>query len=1100
MYYLESTAPNKTQKKDVPIEIRILDVVPLPIDTVFVSIDTASLQALEEVHSKFGGGFGAHRAIGNTHSHTPSPGSPEEGKKKKAPAISKKQQMRWRDAVQKGLDTPRILHSGDLLPLPLPSHPITHVPAPPLKIIACEPVSQGVLLPSTRIVVVQSSNHSKTARFIPPPAYRPRSRSIVEIDEDAEDTSNEQFFSAVEDRTGSQSATPSDEDEALLSQQSETENSELSDSEDMISLNAPGLPPATSGVMSSMTAATPRAMGGLTNGIATPGSVYSSFTATTMRGGPRPASRVFQVHGMLDRLPNELLHPRPSTDDDEEARIYVDVNTFVKIGCFSGDWVNIQATSEPQMPGLGSWGLGNAEIESGQRDWRSVKIFGIPESIARRTPRYTVKGSHERRSSISHMLQPITTSHAYVSPVLLANLGDPTHLKISALHDDSTSRKVPASSSPPSAKEITLLKLATPLSTDRQLQPSLFAGLKSHFEARRRIVKEGDLIGISIDEALGRAVFETSSVGDDLGPGDILATRNANGDDEVNEEPNDSSLKVAWFKVGNVNFGDASPDTKVSKDAWGGTAVMDPLNTRMAQAGSEQGKVPATISSTWPFYLRTKRLPASTAVSEAKATALAECPKPYISAMRRRLRELISAATQSRAVHLGLPPMAILLTSDQRNIGKATVATRSCEDLGIHAFAIDAYDILSSESGAGGGDVKTEGLLKARAERAFSCGPQYTALLLRHVDALSADRMITALREILADSRILIATSCEVDKIPDGVRALFTHEFEINAPDEAEREGILQDIITEKGIRLTPDVDLSSVAVKTAALVAGDLVDVVDRAIVAQRQRLEELASSRSSTDNQITLRDIQVSGGASTNAFSPSDFSIAVDAARKNFADAIGAPKIPSVSWADVGGLSHIISSILETIQLPLTHPALFSRGLKKRSGILFYGPPGTGKTLLAKAIATEFSLNFFSIKGPELLNMYIGESEANVRRVFQRARDARPCIVFFDELDSVAPKRGNQGDSGGVMDRIVSQLLAELDGMSGGGGDDSDGNDGSAGSGGHGVFVIGATNRPDLLDQALLRPGRFDKMLYLGVADTHAKQEKILEALSRK
>ncbi len=123
-------------------------------------------------------------------------------------------------------------------------------------------------------------------------------------------------------------------------------------------------------------------------------------------------------------------------------------------------------------------------------------------------------------------------------------------------------------------------------------------------------------------------------------------------------------------------------------------------------------------------------------------------------------------------------------------------------------------------------------------------------------------------------------------------------------------------------------------------------------------------------------------------------------------------------------------------------------------------YGPPGTGKTLVAKAVATSFALNFFSVKGPELLNMYIGESEANVRRIFQRARDAKPCVIFFDELDSIAPKRGNHGDSGGVMDRIVSQLLSELDGM--------------AGSGGADVFVIGATNRPDLLDAALLRPGR--------------------------
>src|SRR5258706_7476511 len=128
--------------------------------------------------------------------------------------------------------------------------------------------------------------------------------------------------------------------------------------------------------------------------------------------------------------------------------------------------------------------------------------------------------------------------------------------------------------------------------------------------------------------------------------------------------------------------------------------------------------------------------------------------------------------------------------------------------------------------------------------------------------------------------------------------------------------------------------------------------------------------------------------------------------------------------------------------------------------SGVLLYGPPGTGKTLLAKAVASSCALNFFSVKGPELLNMYIGESEANVRRVFQRARDARPCVIFFDELDSVAPKRGNHGDSGGVMDRIVSQLLAEMDGMASGGFTD--------------VFLIGATNRPDLLDPALLRPGR--------------------------
>jgi len=194
----------------------------------------------------------------------------------------------------------------------------------------------------------------------------------------------------------------------------------------------------------------------------------------------------------------------------------------------------------------------------------------------------------------------------------------------------------------------------------------------------------------------------------------------------------------------------------------------------------------------------------------------------------------------------------------------------------------------------------------------------------------------------------------------------------------------------------------------------------------------------------------------------------------------------VPEVTWDDVGGLEEAKRAILDTVQLPLRHRALFSKGGRRRSGALLYGPPGTGKTLLAKAVATECGLRFLAVKGPELINMYIGESERNVREVFARARAARPCIVFFDELDALAPARGSGGDSGGVMDRVVSQLLAEVDGLSGAGGDD--------------VFVIGATNRPDLLDPALLRPGRFDKMLYIGVDDSPNGRLRVLEALTRR
>lgn len=258
---------------------------------------------------------------------------------------------------------------------------------------------------------------------------------------------------------------------------------------------------------------------------------------------------------------------------------------------------------------------------------------------------------------------------------------------------------------------------------------------------------------------------------------------------------------------------------------------------------------------------------------------------------------------------------------------------------------------------------------------------------------------------------------------------------------------------------------MNELATETAAFLAGDLFDLVLSATNASARRL---LSQRYATIFSITLYvdtfSIYLRLLSSTSnelVLASEDFTQALKSARASFSESIGAPQIPAVSWDDVGGLASVKENILDTIQLPLEHPELFSGGLKKRSGILLYGPPGTGKTLLAKAVATSFALNFFSVKGPELLNMYIGESEANVRRVFQRAKDARPCVIFFDELDSIAPKRGNHGDSGGVMDRIVSQLLAELDGV-------------ASGAAGSDIFVIGATNRPDLLDPALLRPGR--------------------------
>ena len=184
-----------------------------------------------------------------------------------------------------------------------------------------------------------------------------------------------------------------------------------------------------------------------------------------------------------------------------------------------------------------------------------------------------------------------------------------------------------------------------------------------------------------------------------------------------------------------------------------------------------------------------------------------------------------------------------------------------------------------------------------------------------------------------------------------------------------------------------------------------------------------------------------------------------------------------------------------MDTILLPLKYPNLFTSSKDKlgisRSGILLYGPPGTGKTLLAKAICSQFELNFLSVKGPELLDMYVGQTELNVRNLFQKAHLNSPCVLFFDELDSLAPIRGRAGDSGGVMDRVVSQLLTEIDGLDRNSSDESKSSQ---------VFLIGATNRPDLIDPSLLRPGRFDKLVYVPVAKTDVERINIFKALTRK
>ena len=1023
--YFGTTAKDNV-RSDRGLRVLVLDVEPVQLFSVYVTVDGGALSKHEQIQKEFGGGFGPFRKDNQ---------SDKEKGKFRANALNsvpesstKNQQAELTEAVRSALSSLPVVGQGELLPLPLPAHPITHVPLPPARIILCQPVNQGLLSKDTKIIVnrrfgADRHSSSKTRGQL----WRPSTDSATE---NGDETSNEQFFSTVEDGITSQDGLDAE------SRSSSSEGSESNESDDSpISLSTPYL---LNQPRSSFTA-TPRAR---VNGTSTPGSMFSDFTTSTTLQGPG-TGKSFQACSLMAPVPIDLLHPRPSDIEDEEVRVFINVKDLTRLKCFSGDWIKLCPFSPGQSQ---SWDLSILHSDDRENKCRAVKVYGLPDRILSRS-------AMNYRTRVPTLDKTNRPTQAWLSPVLLANLGYPSDIRLTPINlskQPFSPKHIPTQTGrldPPIATEVSLAKVPTPISQEAVLQDMVFSKLKRYFEDRRRVVKSGDLIGMTIDANIGRILGPASSATE--GGQNVLS---------LLFRSDARSLEVVWFKVGQITTSIEDMDENV----WGGAACVDPTTTRMTIGTSHQCKVPHI---SWQTYL-------GVAPPSRAASPWSISQKPYVSALQRRLRELIAAATSPRAQ--GMSPTLILLHSNQRNIGKARVATKAASELGIHTFSIDAYQIISEGNAA---DVQ-ESSINTRISRALSCGAQYTNLLVRHVEALTTNKVIAVLQQ--AKVRILIATTTQLDHVPENLRSLFTHEIEMSAPDEREREGILQEIIAEQGIRVAHDVDLSAIAVKTAALVAGNLVDIIERAVIAREIRLENFLPS--------SPRDLIISGGEWARCVTKDDFDLAVDAARKNFADAIGAPKIPNVSWDDVGGLEHVKDAVMETIQLPLERPELFAKGMKKRSGILFYGPPGTGKTLLAKAIATEFSLNFFSVKGPELLNMYIGESEANVRRVFQRARDAKPCVVFFDELDSVAPKRGNQGDSGGVMDRIVSQLLSELDGMSNG--DDIGG----------GVFVIGATNRPDLLDQALLRPGRFDKMLYLGISDTHQKQLTILEALTRK
>jgi transitional endoplasmic reticulum ATPase len=313
---------------------------------------------------------------------------------------------------------------------------------------------------------------------------------------------------------------------------------------------------------------------------------------------------------------------------------------------------------------------------------------------------------------------------------------------------------------------------------------------------------------------------------------------------------------------------------------------------------------------------------------------------------------------------------------------------------------------------------------------------------------------------------VVIGATNRINSIDPALRrpGRFDREIEIGVPDRDGRLEILQ--IHTRGMPLAEDVDLKKLADVTHGFVGADLEALAkEAAIRALRRILPEMDLEAENIPAEVLNKII----------VRMSDFQEALKEVEPSAMREV-LVEVPDIKWDDIGGLEGVKEELREAIEWPLKYPELFAQmNAVPPKGLLLYGPPGTGKTLLAKAAANESEANFISVKGPELLNKFVGESEKAIREIFRKARQASPCIIFFDEIDSVAPIRGSSSGDSNVTERVISQFLTEMDGL----------------EELRNVVIIAATNRPDIVDPALLRPGRFDRMLLVPPPDLEARKQ---------
>jgi len=415
----------------------------------------------------------------------------------------------------------------------------------------------------------------------------------------------------------------------------------------------------------------------------------------------------------------------------------------------------------------------------------------------------------------------------------------------------------------------------------------------------------------------------------------------------------------------------------------------------------------------------------------------------------------------------GVPTPKGVLLHGPPGCGKTLIANALMVETGAHVVIINGPEIMARKGG------ESEANLRQAFEEAQQKSP--AIIFMDELDSIAPKRdqaqgetekrivsqLLTLMDSLKANSNVIvIGATNRPNVIESALRrpGRFDRELEIAIPDEEGRLEILQ--IKMKDMKTDDHVDLFQIARDTHGFIGADLQQLtLEAALECIRCNVEHFDVDSEEPIPDDMLEKLVVTNDHFIHALSVCDPSTL----RENKVE------VPDVKWADIGGLEDTKRDLQEMVRYPIEHRGLFEKfGMEASRGVLFYGPPGCGKTLMAKAIANECGANFISVKGPELLNAYFGGSEANVRDLFDKARSASPCILFFDEMDSIARARGS-GSGSDTSDRVINQILSEIDGI----------------GSGKTLFIIGATNRPDILDPGIMRPGRLDQLIYIPLPD---------------